>query len=86
MIRAKWPTAQRYSMSNHNAAAAIGTALMSVILTSSCHGSEHAANDLSHAYAGVFVVAISLVAAIAIPASFPPKRPARRADLMHLDP
>lgn len=37
---------------NHNSAPAIGPALMSVILTSSFHGSEHVANDLSDAYAG----------------------------------
>ena len=49
-------------------------------------GSKHVANDLSHASAGVFVVAMILVAAIAIPASLLPKRPARRADLVHLDP
>ncbi len=71
---------------NHNSGAAIGPALMPVILTSSFHGSEHVANDLSHAYAGVFVVAMILVAAIAIPASLLPNRPGRGGDLMHLDP
>jgi MFS transporter, DHA2 family, multidrug resistance protein len=108
---------------NHNTAASVGAALMSVILTSRFNGSaniaaanradsireeaarrgsapdlsrlpsqvlapdflEHVANDLSRAYAGVFVIAMILVAAIAIPASLLPKRPALRADLMQLD-
>lgn len=54
---------------NHNTAASVGAAVMSVILTSRFHG-----NDLSHAYAGVFVIATILVAATAIPASVLPAR------------
>ena len=38
---------------------------------------EHLANDLSRAYAGVFVVAMIVLAATAIPAFFLPKRRAR---------
>ena len=107
---------------NHNTAASLGAALMSVILTSRLNGSasiaaasradsireeaarrglsadlsklpsqvlapdflQHVANDLSRAYAGVFIVAMILIAATAVPASFLPKRPARM-DLMHGD-
>jgi MFS transporter, DHA2 family, multidrug resistance protein len=63
---------------NHNTAASVGAALMSVILTSRLNVTaiEHVANDLSHAYAAVFIVAIILIAATAIPAWFLPKRPA----------
>ena len=57
---------------NHNTGASAGAALMSVMLTSTFHGS-----DLSQAYAGVFVIAMILVAATAIPALFLPNRPAR---------
>lgn len=46
---------------------------------------EHVANDLSRAYAGVFVVALILFAATAIPAWFLPKKPAPRVDLMPVD-
>ena len=64
---------------NHNMAASVGAALMSVILTSRLNGSavDHVTDDLSHAYAAAFVVAMMLIAAIAVPASFLPKRPAR---------
>lgn len=109
---------------NHFTAASVGTALMSVILTSRLNGSaniaaanqadsireeaarrglppdlsklpsqvlapdflERVATDLSRAYAGVFVLAMIVVAAIAIPASLLPKRPAPRVDLMRVDP
>jgi hypothetical protein len=57
---------------NHNTAASAGAALMSVMLTSTFNGS-----DLSHAYAGVFVIAMILVAATAIPTLSLPNRPAR---------
>jgi EmrB/QacA subfamily drug resistance transporter len=108
---------------NHNTAASVGAALMSVILTSRFNASAtvaaakradsvraeaarrgvpldpsnlpsqvsepdflaHVANDLSRAYAEVFVVAMILVAATAIPAWFLPKRPAPRVDVMHVD-
>ena len=93
---------------NHNTAASVGAALMSVILTSRFNTSatitaakranalpsqvyqpdflQHVANDLSRAYAGVFVIAAALIAATAIPAWFLPKRPAPQADLLHVDP
>jgi MFS transporter, DHA2 family, multidrug resistance protein len=66
---------------NHNAAASIGAAVMSVALTSRFNG-----NDLSHAYAGVFVVAIVLVAATAVPAWLLPGSAAPSVELMHVDP
>jgi EmrB/QacA subfamily drug resistance transporter len=47
---------------------------------------EHLADDLAHAYAGVFAVAMILVAATAIPAWFLPKRPASRSELTLVDP
>jgi MFS transporter, DHA2 family, multidrug resistance protein len=103
---------------NHNTAASVGAALMSVILTRRLNGSasiaaanradsireeaarrglppdlsklpsqvlapdfpSHVANDLSYAYAGVFVIAMILLAATAIPVSFLPKKPAPRVD------
>jgi MFS transporter, DHA2 family, multidrug resistance protein len=72
---------------NHNMAASVGAALMPVILTSVFNGSaiEHAAGDLAHAYAAVFMVAMILIAATAIPASFLPARPAPGAASMHVD-
>ena len=95
---------------NHNTAASVGAALMSVILTSRLNASasieaanransireeaarrglsadlskmppqilapdflQHVANDLSRAYAEVFIFAMILIAATAIPASFLP--------------
>jgi MFS transporter, DHA2 family, multidrug resistance protein len=104
---------------NHNIAASVGAALMSVILSSRLHASasveaanrarsirdeaarrglsadlskmpsqllapdflQHVANDLSRAYAGVFLFAMFLIAATAIPASFLPRgRRARGLD------
>jgi MFS transporter, DHA2 family, multidrug resistance protein len=56
---------------NHNIAASIGAALMSVILTSSLDTHAH---DVSHAYAEVFVAVMVLLAATAIPAWFLPRR------------
>ncbi len=76
---------------NHNTAASVGAALMSVVLTSRFNNgagitaAEHVANDLSHAYAGVFVVALILIAATAVPAWFLPKRAAPRKELMRVD-
>jgi DHA2 family multidrug resistance protein len=99
---------------NQQVAGSIGTALMSVILTSRFNGSQyvtaankaaalqqeaakrgtppdptklpplvmqpgfmqHVTNDLTHAYAVVFVVAACFVLATLIPASFLPKKPA----------
>jgi len=62
---------------NHNTAASVGAALMSVLLTSRLNrsGVENVASDLSHAYAAVFLVAMIMIAATAIPALFLPKRP-----------
>ncbi|OBF87932.1 multidrug transporter [Mycobacterium sp. 852002-51163_SCH5372311] len=54
---------------NHNTAASVGAAVMSVILTSRLHG-----NDLPHAYAGVFAIVIIVLLATAIPASLLPAR------------
>lgn len=110
---------------NHNIAASVGAALMSVILTSRLNGSAslaaaaradsirdeaarrglppdpsrlpaqvldphfpgHVANDLSHAYAGVFIIAMILLAATALPASFLPKaRRLRRTRSPELQP
>jgi MFS transporter, DHA2 family, multidrug resistance protein len=97
---------------NRQVAGAIGTALMSVILTGEVNRSantvgtghaviqldttagrgqppnlsvqklpadamEHAIHDLSHSYAVVFAVAVSLVVIAIIPASFLPKKPAQ---------
>jgi MFS family permease len=60
---------------NHNTAASVGAALISVILTSRLNaGAGHVAHDVSHAYAGVFVIAMILIAATAIPAWYLPKR------------
>jgi DHA2 family multidrug resistance protein len=61
---------------NHNTAASVGVALMSVILTSRLNGSA----GIAHAYTGVFLVAMVLVAAIAIPALFLTGGQAPRAD------
>lgn len=109
---------------NHNIAASIGTALMSVILTSRFDGKgrgaavgpadslaedavgqglspdpvtlssqvqapdllAHVGNETSHAYTGVFVIAMIVLAATAIPASFLPKRPATRVDATPIEP
>jgi MFS transporter, DHA2 family, multidrug resistance protein len=100
---------------NQQIAGSVGTALMSVILTSQFNRSpniaaasklaaiqqeatkrgtppdpaslppqalvpnfmQHVLHDLSHAYAIVFAVAVSLVALVYIPASFLPKKPAQ---------
>ncbi len=72
---------------NHNMAASIGAALMSVLLTSRLNGSsiEHVANGVSRSYAGVFAVGLLLVAATAIPASFLPKRGAPRVESTCVD-
>lgn len=48
--------------------------------------SEQLTNELSLAYAGVFLVAMIVVAATAIPASFLPKRPTARVELAQPDP
>ncbi|MDT5224233.1 MAG: hypothetical protein QOG19_1640 [Mycobacterium sp.] len=66
---------------NHHTAAAVGAALMSVILTS-----RFRADDLDRAYATVFVVATVLVVAIAIPASFLPKKRTPPRQLARIDP
>ena len=55
---------------NHNIAASIGAALMSVVLT--C-GLDTRAHDVSHAYAQVFVSVMVLLAVAAIPAWFLPR-------------
>lgn len=55
---------------NHNIAASVGAALMSVILTSGL------ANHAPGAYTEVFVIAAILIAATAVPAWFLPNRPA----------
>jgi MFS transporter, DHA2 family, multidrug resistance protein len=59
---------------NHNTAASIGAALMSVVLTSRLN-----AHDVAHAYTGVFLVAMILIAATAIPAWYLPTRAYLRA-------
>jgi MFS transporter, DHA2 family, multidrug resistance protein len=59
---------------NHFAAAAIGAALMSVLLTSMLNRSAEM-KDLSRAYVAVFAVAAILVATTFIPAWFLPKKP-----------
>jgi len=65
---------------NHNTAASVGAALMSVLLTSRLNrsGAEQVGSDLAHAYAAVFLVAMIMIAAAAIPALFLPKRPTPR--------
>jgi MFS transporter, DHA2 family, multidrug resistance protein len=70
-------TGSRLFNVNHSMAASVGAALMSGILTGRLDGAaiEHAATGLSRAYAEVFVVAMILIAAIVVPASFLPKRP-----------
>ncbi|MEE6175210.1 DHA2 family efflux MFS transporter permease subunit [Mycobacterium sp. 050134] len=55
---------------NHHVAACVGAALMSVILTD---GATHATADISRAYGGAFLVALALLAAAAVPASFLPR-------------
>jgi MFS transporter, DHA2 family, multidrug resistance protein len=62
---------------NHNTAASLGAVVMSVILTSRLDRGPigHLADDLSRAYVGVFAVAMVVIAAIAVPAWFLPKRP-----------
>jgi DHA2 family multidrug resistance protein len=73
---------------NHNVAASVGAALMSVLLTSRFTGSAGITSDpFQHggdgagAYAQVFLIAMVLLAAIAVPASFLPKSaaPPRRS-------
>lgn len=68
---------------NHNTATSVGAALMSVILTSRFKDSP---DDLSSAYTGVFVVAMTVVAVAAVPAAFLPKKPSSRMDVPQLDP
>ncbi|HWX99250.1 MAG TPA: hypothetical protein VNY55_05065 [Mycobacterium sp.] len=65
---------------NPNTAASVGAALMSVLLSSRLNrsGVEHVASDLSHAYAAGVLVAMIMIAATTIPASFLPKRPTAR--------
>ena len=65
---------------NHNTAASVGAVLMSVLLGSRLNrsGVEHVASGVSHAYAAVFLVAMIMIAATTIPASFLPKRPTAR--------
>jgi DHA2 family multidrug resistance protein len=60
---------------NHYAAAAAGTAVLSVLLTSglsSTHLSTQPAGDSSQAYTAVFVVAALLIASAVVPALFLP--------------
>ncbi len=61
---------------NHNTASSVGAGLMSVLLT----GRITVPGELSHAYAGVFEVAMTLIAATALPALFLPKRPGLARD------
>ena len=70
---------------NHNAAAAIGASLMSVLLTSMLNRSA-GINDLSRAYAAVFAVAAIVVATTFMPAWFLPKKPAGRNGAMRAAP
>jgi len=56
---------------NHNTAASIGATLISVILTSRFNAG---AGHVSHAYAGVFLIAMILIAATAIPAWHLPRQ------------
>jgi MFS transporter, DHA2 family, multidrug resistance protein len=65
---------------SHNTAASVGAALMSVLLGSRLNRSdvEHVASDLSHAYAAGVLVAMIMIAATAIPASFLSRRPTAR--------
>ncbi|MCV7200343.1 DHA2 family efflux MFS transporter permease subunit [Mycobacterium angelicum] len=47
---------------------------------------EHLSQDLSLAYAGVFLIGMIVAAATAVPASFLPKRPATRVELVQVEP
>jgi hypothetical protein len=70
---------------NHNAAAAIGASLMSVLLTSMLNRSA-GITDLSRAYAAVFAAAAMVAATTCIPAWFLPKKPAGRNGAMRAAP
>ena len=63
----------------HNTAASVGAALTSVLLTVRIGaGAAATAAELAHAYAGVFIVAMIVLGAAAVPALFLPARhPAR---------
>nr|VTP04588.1 Multidrug export protein EmrB [Mycobacterium riyadhense] len=47
---------------------------------------EHLTNDLSLAYAGVFLIATIVVAATVVPASLLPKRPGGQVELLQVEP